>query len=121
MESIATLTEALGALSGARDRIKSLEADLKAAQLLLDEQSASLASARADLDAAKAAAAHVQNANEIRINEVLASVGVAPVDVVQEAKPAKSREELWAEYHALDLHARNEFFAKNKAQLSTLN
>jgi len=114
MDSISTLTAALEALNGERERVKLLEADLKAAQALLEEQSATL-------EAAKSAAAQIENVNELRVNEVLASVGVAPVDVQPEANDrVKSREDLWAEYHSLDLPSRNAFFKKHKSQLSTL-
>lgn len=133
MDSISTLTAALEALNGERERSKSLEADLRAAQALLEEQStqfdSELKAARAllqeqsaTLEAAKAAAQQIENVNELRVNEVLASVGVAPVDVQPEGNQerVKSREDLWAEYHALDLPSRNAFFQKHKAQLSTL-
>jgi hypothetical protein len=116
-----TLTEALEALNAVTARATGLEADLKAAQGLMEEQAAALAAAKQEIEAVKAAASHVEQVSEIRVNEVLASVGVAPVDIPLQATPApKTREELWAEYKSLSMYDRPAFFQKHKSQMSTL-
>jgi len=121
MDSIATLTEALSALKESQNRASSLDADLKAAQALMEEQAVSIAALKQELEAVKAAAQHVEAVSELRVNEVLAGVGVAPVDVpIETAAPQKTREELWAEYRSLDLYSRNAFYQTHRAQLSTL-
>lgn len=122
MDSIATLTEALSALKESQNRAFSLDADLKAAQALMEEQAVSISALKQELEAVKSAAQHVEAVSELRLNEVLAGVGVAPVDVPIEANaaPQKTREELWAEYRSLDLYSRNAFYQTHRAQLSTL-
>lgn len=121
MDSIATLTEALSALKESQNRASSLDADLKAAHALMEEQAVSIAALKQELEAVKSAAQHVEAVSELRVNEVLAGVGVAPVDVpIEAAAPQKTREELWAEYRSLDLYSRNAFYQTHRAQLSTL-
>lgn len=125
MESIQTLTSALEALTAAQARIGSLEADLSAAQSLLDEQTSALAkyselhSQVETLTAQLAEAEKASAVSEMRITEALASVSVEPVDLSPapaQAQP-KSKDDLWAEYRSLSLYERNEFYARHKAIL----
>ncbi|MEY4388252.1 MAG: hypothetical protein RLY20_3535 [Verrucomicrobiota bacterium] len=132
MESITTLTQALEAVASANAQISALKADVEAAQALMSEQSAQAAHRISQLEeearqlsealaTAKAETKQVERVQEIQVNEILASVGVAPVDISLDpvSAKAKSKDELWAEYHALPIEARNDFYAKNKQFLKS--
>lgn len=132
MESITTLTQALEAVASANTKIAALQADVEAAQALMSEQAAQASHRITQLEAearelsdalaqAKAETKQVERVQEIQVNEILASVGVAPVDISLDpvsAKP-KSKDELWAEYHALPIEARNAFYSKHKQFLKS--
>ena len=127
MELPQTLAEALEALTAARAdaqafnaltaehtatlaALSATQADLSAAVLafqnLTAEHTATLATmAAAELDAAAKA------------NAIVASLGVEPVAIVAADAVPKTTAELWAEYHALPVGARNEFYAKHRDSL----
>lgn len=128
MESPATLTDALAALSAAQadvaalnalsaehsamvaqfDALKLKAADLSAALDVAQAEKLELAKA---LDAMKAAEADAA----AKANAIVANLGVAPVAIVPEELSApKSKDELWAHYMTLGFVERNEFFAANK-------
>jgi len=127
MELPQTLAEALEALTVARAdaqafnaltaehtatlaALSATQADLSAAvlafQTLTAEHTATLATmAAAELDAAA------------RANAIVASLGVDPVAIVAADAVPKTSKELWAEYHALPIQARNEFYLKHRETL----
>lgn len=128
MDEIQTLTQALEALKGESSKVGGLERDLVAANALLDEQAQGIkASAQLiqtlqaqveELQAQVAAAA----VSEIKVNEALAAVGVAPVEIPMQGAEAqqRSRDDLWAEYRSLSLYDRPAFFAKHRSSMSTI-
>lgn len=128
MDEIQTLTQALEALKSESSKVGGLERDLVAANALLDEQAQGIkASAHliqtlqaqvAELQAQVAAAA----VSEIKVNEALAAVGVAPVEIPMQGAEAqqRSRDDLWAEYRSLSLYDRPAFFAKHRSSMSTI-
>jgi len=128
MESPATLTDALAALSAAQadvaalnalsaehsalvaqfDLLKAQSADLSAA---LDKSHAEKLELAKQLDAVKAAEADAA----AKANTIVANLGVAPVAIVpEEISAPKSKEQLWAHYNTLGFRERNEFYAANK-------
>jgi seryl-tRNA synthetase len=128
MESPATLTDALAALSAAQadvaalnalsaehsalvaqfEALKARSAELSAALDLANANNRDLAAA---LDAVKAAEADAA----AKANAIVANLGVAPVAIVPEQISApKSKNELWAHYMTLGFSERNEFYAANK-------
>jgi hypothetical protein len=131
MESPATLTDALAALSAAQadvaalnalsaehsalvaqfDLLKAQSADLSAA---LDKSHAEKLELAKQLDAVKAAEADAA----AKANAIVANLGVAPVAIQSEQITAtKTVTELWAEYNSLPIEARNAFYAQHKAVL----
>jgi hypothetical protein len=131
MESPATLTDALAALSAAQadvaalnalsaehsalvaqfDLLKAQSADLSAA---LDKSHAEKLELAKQLDAVKAAEADAA----AKANAIVANLGVAPVAIQSEQITAtKTVSELWAEYNSLPIEARNAFYAQHKAVL----
>jgi hypothetical protein len=128
MESPATLTDALAALSAAQadvaalnalsaehsalvaqfDLLKAQSADLSAA---LDKSHAEKLELAKQLDAVKAAEADAA----AKANAIVANLGVAPVAIVPEQLSApKSKDELWAHYMTLGFAEKNAFYAANK-------
>ena len=127
MELPNTLAEALEALTVARAdaqafnaltaehtatlaALSATQADLSAAVLafqnLTAEHTATLATmAAAELDAAAKA------------NAIVANLGVEPVAIIAAEGAPKTSKELWAEYHALPIEARNDFYAKHRDTL----
>ena len=131
MESPATLTDALAALSAAQadvaalnalsaehsalvaqfDLLKAQSADLSAA---LDKSHAEKLELAKQLDTVKAAEADAA----AKANAIVANLGVAPVAIQSEQITAtKTVTELWAEYNSLPIEARNAFYAQHKAVL----
>ena len=131
MESPATLTDALAALSAAQadvaalnalsaehsalvaqfEALKARSAELSAALELANANNRDLAAA---LDAVKAAEADAA----AKANAIVANLGVAPVAIQSEQITAtKTVAELWAEYNSLPIEARNAFYAQHKAVL----
>jgi hypothetical protein len=128
MESPATLTDALAALSAAQadlaalnaltaehsavvanfEALKARSAELSAALEVANANNRDLAAA---LDAMKAAEADAA----AKANAIVANLGVAPVAIVPEELSApKTRNELWAHYMTLGFVERNEFYAANR-------
>lgn len=131
MESPATLTDALAALSAAQadlaalnaltaehsavvanfEALKARSAELSAALEVANANNRDLAAA---LDAMKAAEADAA----AKANAIVANLGVAPVAIVPEELSApKTRNELWAHYMTLGFSERNEFYAANKTAM----
>jgi len=131
MESPATLTDALAALSAAQadvaalnalsaehsalvaqfEALKARSAELSAALDLANANNRDLAAA---FDAVKAAEADAA----AKANAIVANLGVAPVAIQSEQITAtKTVTELWAEYNSLPIEARNAFYAQHKAVL----
>lgn len=131
-QSPATLTDALAALSAAQadlaalnsltaehsavvaqfDALKARAAELSAALDLANATNRDLAAA---LDALKASEADAA----AKANAIVAQLGVEPVAIIPDnAVVTRSASELWAEYNALPIEARNEFYARHKAALS---
>ena len=52
-----------------------------------------------------------------KANTILANLAVEPVAILSEDTKAKTRTELWAEYNALPVEARNDFYAKHRYSL----
>jgi hypothetical protein len=52
-----------------------------------------------------------------KANTILANLAVEPVAILSEDTKAKTRTELWAEYNALPVEARNDFYAKHRDSL----
>jgi hypothetical protein len=131
MESPATLTDALAALSAAQADLAALNAltaehsavvaNLEALKARSAELSAALEVANANnrdlaaaLDAMKAAEADAA----AKANAIVANLGVAPVAIVPEELSApKTKEQLWAHYMTLGFSERNEFYAANKTAM----
>ena len=122
-----TLAEALEALTAARVDAQALEA-------LTAEHNATvnaLATAQADLLAAVVAFEKLTNEhNELlakvtaaeadaaaKANAIVASLGVEPVAILAAEVAPKTAKELWAEYNALPIEARNEFYLKHRDTL----
>lgn len=131
MESPATLTDALAALSAAQadlaalnaltaehsavvanfEALKARTAELSTALDLANANNRDLAAA---LDAMKAAEADAA----AKANAIVANLGVAPVAIVPEELSApKTKEQLWAHYMTLGFSERNEFYAANKTAM----
>ena len=127
MELPQTLAEALEALTVAR-------ADAQAFNALTAEHTATLAAlsaTQADLSAAvlafqnlnaeHAATLATMAAAELdsaaKANAIVASLGVQPVAIIAAEGAPKTSKELWAEYHALPIEARNDFYAKHRDSL----
>lgn len=131
MESPATLTDALAALSAAQadlaalnaltaehsavvanfEALKARTAELSAALDIANANNRDLAAA---LDAMKAAEADAA----AKANAIVANLGVAPVAIVPEELSApKTKEQLWAHYMTLGFSERNEFYAANKTAM----
>ena len=127
MELPNTLAEALEALTAAR-------ADAQAFETLTAEHTATLAAlaaTQADLSAAVvafqnlsaehtatlAAMAAAELDAAAKANAIVANLGVEPVAIIAAEGAPKTAKELWAEYHALPVEARNEFYTKHRNTL----
>ena len=127
IEGPKTITEALTALRSAQEENVRLAADLAAATALLNEQTsraesidaqrAELAAAIAALEARNAELSQAAQAAEMRVTEAMAAIGVPPVAMASEPIQHKSQKELWAEYNALPIEARNAFYLKHRDTL----
>ena len=127
IEGPKTITEALSALRSAQEENVRLAADLSAASALLNEQTSradaldarrtELANAVATLEAQNALLTEAAHAAEMRVTEAMAAIGVPPVSVATEPAQQKSQKELWAEYNALPLEARNAFYLRHRETL----
>lgn len=128
MDEIQTLTQALEALKSESSKVGGLERDLVAANALLDEQAAGIKASAHLIQTLQAQVAELQAqvaasaVSEIKVNEALAAVGVAPVEIPMQGAEAqqRSREDLWAEYRSLSLYDRPAFFAKHRSSMSTI-
>jgi len=127
MELPNTLAEALEALTAAR-------ADAQAFETLTAEHTATLAAlaaTQADLSAAVvafqnlsaehtatlAAMAAAELDAAAKANAIVANLGVEPVAIIAAEGAPKTAKELWAEYNALPVEARNEFYTKHRDTL----
>jgi hypothetical protein len=127
MELPNTLAEALEALTVAR-------ADAQAFETLTAEHTATLATlsaTQADLSAAVLAFQNLSNEHTATLaamasaeldaaakaNAIVANLGVEPVAIIAAEGAPKTAKELWAEYHALPVEARNEFYTKHRDTL----
>ena len=128
MDEIQTLTQALEALKGESSKVGGLERDLVAANALLDEQAAGIKASAQLIQTLQAQVEELQAqvsaaaVSEIKVNEALAAVGVAPVEIPMQGAEAqqRSRDDLWAEYRSLSLYDRPAFFAKHRSSMSTI-
>lgn len=131
MSKPTTLSAALEALEVTATRVSSLEADLNAANAIIAEASelnkikAKLETENSELLAKldefnsqlTALSANAQTV-EARATEIVASLGVPPVAfAANTVDPVKTKEQLWAEYHALPIEARNNFYKANRAAM----
>lgn len=131
MSKPTTLSAALEALEVNATRVSSLEADLIAANAIIAEASelnkikAKLETENSELLAKldelnsqlTALSANAQTV-EARATEIVASLGVPPVAFASSTvDPVKTKEQLWAEYHALPIEARNNFYKQNRAAM----
>lgn len=126
-----TLSAALEALEVNATRITSLEADLLAANAIIAEASelnktkvkletenSNLLAKLDDLNAQLTALSANSQTVEARANEIVAALGVPPVAIASAPiDPVKTKEQLWAEYHALPIEARNNFYKQNRAAM----
>lgn len=132
MDQPHTLADALEALTSARADVAALEAlSAEHAELvtafagLTDTHNALQASLAAALEQNTALNAALetlkaeQQSVATKANAVISGLGIDPVAVVSETtNSAKSSKELWAEFEALPLEARNSFYLKHKQALS---
>lgn len=122
-----TITEALTALRSAQEENARLAADLTAATALLNEQigraenieaqRVELLDAVTALEARNAELNQAAQAAEMRVTEAMAAIGVPPVAVASEPVQQRTQKELWAEYNALPVEARNAFYLKHRDTL----
>jgi multidrug resistance efflux pump len=122
-----TITEALEALSATRGQVDKLTAELAAATELLTEAQSAVAQKEELLNTVSGLSSQLQNAqaeiealkvqaqaSEARITDAVASIGVPPVAIAGEPVSAKSKAELWAEYHKLPIEERNAFYKAHR-------
>jgi hypothetical protein len=124
IEGPKTITEALTALRSAQEENARLAADLTAATALLNEQigraenieaqRVELLDAVTALEARNAELNQAAQAAEMRVTEAMAAIGVPPVAVASEPVQQRTQKELWAEYNALPVEARNAFYLKHR-------
>jgi uncharacterized protein YdcH (DUF465 family) len=122
-----TLAEALEALTAAR-------ADAQALDTLTAEHNETvnaLMAAQSNLSAAvmafdKLTAEHNELITKVataeadaaaKANAIVANLGVEPVAILAAEGACKTSKELWAEYNALPVEARNEFYTKHRDTL----
>ena len=127
IEGPKTITEALTALRSAQEENARLAADLTAATALLNEQigraenieaqRVELLDAVTALEARNAELNQAAQAAEMRVTEAMAAIGVPPVAVASEPVQQRTQKELWAEYNALPVEARNAFYLKHRDTL----
>jgi chromosome segregation ATPase len=127
IEGPKTITEALTALRSAQEENARLAADLTAATALLNEQigraenieaqRVELLDAVTALEARNAELNQAAQAAEMRVTEAMAAIGVPPVTVASEPVQQRTQKELWAEYNALPVEARNVFYLKHRDTL----
>jgi hypothetical protein len=124
IEGPKTITEALTALRSAQEENVRLAAELTAATALLNEQigraenveaqRVELLDAVTALEARNAELSQAAQAAEMRVTEAMAAIGVPPVAVASEPVQQRTQKELWAEYNALPVEARNAFYLKHR-------
>jgi hypothetical protein len=127
MELPKTITEALEALKGAQEVNATLSADLQAANELLAEaqaanaqlsevsgRNAELLAEKIVLEQKLSELTQSVQAQEMRVTEVVASLGVPPVAIAPEPVQQRSKADLWAEYQKLPVEARNAFYKANR-------
>jgi len=127
IEGPKTITEALTALRSAQEENARLAADLTAATALLNEQigraenieaqRVELLDAVTALEVRNAELNQAAQAAEMRVTEAMAAIGVPPVAVASEPVQQRTQKELWAEYNALPVEARNAFYLKHRDTL----
>lgn len=132
MELPSTLNDALAALSAAQADVAALNAlsaehsalvaqfeALKAKTVELNDALSAANASNLDLAKALDELKAKESAAAQQANAIVANLGVAPVAIQSEQISAtKSVTELWAEYNALPIEARNAFYAQHKAALS---
>ena len=122
-----TITEALEALQSAQMQNAALMQELKAANELLVEAQATntqlveMSGRNAELLAEKivleqklSELTQAAQAQEMRVTEVVASLGVPPVAIAPEPVQQRSKSDLWAEYNKLPVENRNAFYKANR-------
>ena len=126
-----TLTEAREVLAAALERETALQAEVAAFATVRAEFESQLAEKRealAALDLSNkdfiaqisqlqeecAALRTAATMAETKVTEAVASLGVPPVALAEESKPAPTKAELWAQYHKLPVEARNAFYKANR-------
>lgn len=127
MDTPKTITEALEALKSAQDANTALSAELKAATDLLAESQASVAqlleierkhaealSEKIVLEQKLSELTQAAQAQEMRVTEVVASLGVPPVAIAPEPVQSRSKADLWAEYQKLPVENRSAFYQANR-------
>lgn len=127
-----TITEALAALKASQERITALEADLASANELLTEaqnaaekmdlvrqDNAALLEEKMSLEVKVQQLTEAARATEAKVTDAMASLGVPPVAIAHEGASAKSRDELWSEYRALPVDARNDFYRANRGTMKS--
>jgi hypothetical protein len=122
-----TLAEALEALTAARadaQAIETLTAEHNETVNALMAAQSNLASAVMAFDKltaqhneliAKVATAEADAA--AKANAIVANLGVEPVAIIAAEGAPKTSKELWAEYAALPVEARNQFYTKHRDTL----
>ena len=122
-----TITEALAALQSAQETNATLSAELKAANELLVEaqavnaqlvevsgRNAELLAEKIVLEQKLSELTQAAQAQEMRVTEVVASLGVPPVAIAPEPVQQRSKADLWAEYQKLPVEQRNGFYKANR-------
>lgn len=129
MEKPQTLQAAVEALDVLEKELSVKEADLVAAQQLIEQgadlqdQVNSLKAKLIDqenliqsLNQKNAALAEAASLNEMKLNEAIAAAGVPPV-AIQQKESIASKEQLWAEYKTLSVYDKHAFWQKHKSVL----
>jgi NAD/NADP transhydrogenase alpha subunit len=122
-----TLAEALEALTAARVDAQALDTltaehnetvnALLAAQSNLSAAVVSFEKLTAEHNALLAKFTAAESEASAKANTIVANLGVEPVAIIAAEDAPKTAKELWAEYHALPVEARNQFYTKHRDTL----
>jgi hypothetical protein len=119
-----TLAEALEALTAARADAQALDTltaehnetvnALMAAQSNLSAAVVSFEKLTAEHNDLLAKFAAAESEASAKANAIVANLGVEPVAIIAAEGAPKTAKELWAEYAALPVEARNQFYTKHR-------
>lgn len=130
-KTLASALEMLGTLTAENERLK---ADAEAFTALSAEHTALIqerdslaekitatsadnATLAASIEALKAEQATLEERANAKAIEAIAASGVPPVAVAHSPIANKSKQDLWNEFNALPIEARNDFYQRNRAAM----